>query len=1247
MRAWALFFAPLPLFCLPQGLTVAAGDATAHGSAQELQITTSDRAILQWESFSIALGETARFVQPSAQAAVLNQVTGSDLSRIDGLLQSNGRVYLVNPQGIVIGPQGRIDTAGFLATALEIRPEEFVHAQTLQLQGESFAPVVNLGTIECRDGSVSLIGHTVDNSGSIVAGDASLVAAHHILIHRDAMPLIAVHPAMPVTNDLSATADWLQTEIDTNGIGSLAINLDGTIEALALHEDGGRIYLLSPEGAVSVAGTVRADREICIDGERVVVPGSLSGEAARVSGSTLAMAGTCAVDDAEWIAAPADSRGRWGRASLPSTFDCSEHRNSIEISGAMEIGHSLLVCCEGDIHLSGTIQGTEIIADFFGDRVFVETGAELYTPMSHLRIGGSDRGQDPAIPHAIWSRVSPGALIHIGGEGARDGGSLVLWGTKAVQFEGEIQGRSGPDGGYGGFVEVSSHGYFSCRGPIDLNGVAGNGILLWDPVTLTISSAATSGATIGDPTTFSANTVTINNTDLQNYLQGTGNVSIDATSGAQTGNGTITWSASANVTWTSNNSLSLRGQTISIASNISTTSTAPTTVSIIANGAISISENITVTGSAGNNGIYIESLGTASGSYTGVSISKLFMMNNDIESSSGNITIIGRGGPSSGSGISMSCDITTTTGNISLTGIGGGTGMPSIAASTGINLSYGTITTSSGSITLNGTATAGAGSAGCFGIGGGFTSITSTGAGAGDISLVGQGAVGGADTNAGISFSAMSISATDADVSIIGYGGGSDQDGTGIQASSSTITLSNASSLIMQGIGATSSAGGAGSSSATSQNRGIFLTSCTISSNSGSIALTGEGKGTASQNSGIYVAISNSISSTSGNITLTGTGSSAGSGTGNSGIHFDNLNNSATLSTGGSGTLTLNGTAGSGTLSYGIDIETQVTTPFALSTTVNGNTLYRGTGSSSGTALLISSGSGPRTTGSGTLTLEAIGGSLQIGESGSANSTAIATTGSGALSLSASSGNIILGNATGQSVSLACNGAGNLSVSSGQSLQIANASISSASTGTMTFQAGTNISLGDTVTIAGTSGSILMLGGVNVTASGTGSLQTTGPSATITIVADNNNATPFQIGSGRLSFPSTYTFSSSKVNFFAGPPGTSSFPSTINGLAYTPGFFSGSTYTPGTHELLGYWYPSLLPPSLPTFQISYKLYSQPPPQTVVTEVTVATTQATVVPTQVNTTTLSTIMNYGTANQNPQNTCTAPSVSVGI
>ena len=88
--------------------TVVAGNASiARDAAGNTSIVQgSDRAIIDWNDFSVGAGQWMRFLQPGADSAVLNRVLGGDPSRILGELSGNGRIFVINPNGLVVGPDG-------------------------------------------------------------------------------------------------------------------------------------------------------------------------------------------------------------------------------------------------------------------------------------------------------------------------------------------------------------------------------------------------------------------------------------------------------------------------------------------------------------------------------------------------------------------------------------------------------------------------------------------------------------------------------------------------------------------------------------------------------------------------------------------------------------------------------------------------------------------------------------------------------------------------------------------------------------------------------------------------------------------------------------------------------------------------------------------------------------------------------------------------------------------------------------
>src|SRR3954468_7862035 len=110
----------------PTGPTVKNGTVIFQQSGNVLQITNSPNAIINWQGFSIGQNEVTRFVQQSQASAVLNRVVGANPTAILGALQSNGRVFLINPNGIVFGAGATIDVAGLIASTLNLTDGDFI-----------------------------------------------------------------------------------------------------------------------------------------------------------------------------------------------------------------------------------------------------------------------------------------------------------------------------------------------------------------------------------------------------------------------------------------------------------------------------------------------------------------------------------------------------------------------------------------------------------------------------------------------------------------------------------------------------------------------------------------------------------------------------------------------------------------------------------------------------------------------------------------------------------------------------------------------------------------------------------------------------------------------------------------------------------------------------------------------------------------------------------------------------------------
>src|SRR5277367_3611046 len=135
---------------LPKGGQYVAGQGTIAGSSNGMTITQSTgQGIINWQSFSIGSGNSVFF--NNGQGATLNRVTGGNLSQIDGQLSATGSVYLINPQGIVIGPGGQVITNGsFVASTRDVSNSAFMIGSAFSAIGASSGSIINEGVITSK-----------------------------------------------------------------------------------------------------------------------------------------------------------------------------------------------------------------------------------------------------------------------------------------------------------------------------------------------------------------------------------------------------------------------------------------------------------------------------------------------------------------------------------------------------------------------------------------------------------------------------------------------------------------------------------------------------------------------------------------------------------------------------------------------------------------------------------------------------------------------------------------------------------------------------------------------------------------------------------------------------------------------------------------------------------------------------------------------------------------------------------------
>ena len=236
-------------FANPTGPSVVNGSATIVQNGNLLQITNTPNAILNWQSFSIGANEITRFVQQSASSAVLNRVVTQSPSAILGTLQSNGRVFIVNPNGILFGAGAKVDLAGLVATTLSLSDADFLAGRMRFADGLG-ASVVNQGNITTRaGGNVYLIGSAVTNSGIIASpqGEVMLAAGNRVELVNPGTPNLRVEIA--AADNQAINLGQILSDAGRVGIYAGLINNSGSIRADGAVSEGGRILLRATKSA--------------------------------------------------------------------------------------------------------------------------------------------------------------------------------------------------------------------------------------------------------------------------------------------------------------------------------------------------------------------------------------------------------------------------------------------------------------------------------------------------------------------------------------------------------------------------------------------------------------------------------------------------------------------------------------------------------------------------------------------------------------------------------------------------------------------------------------------------------------------------------------------------------------------------------------------------------------------------------------------------------------------------------------
>jgi len=280
--ALTLAFYARPLAANPSGFHSVYGQTEVSVSGNTTLVQqSSDKAIVNWDSFNINANEHVSIIQPQGGIA-LYRVIGQDASRILGSLSATGSLFLVNQNGIYFGRNAQVDVGSIVASTLNINDADFLNAN-YRFSGTSTHAVENLGIIKTQDeGYIVLLANTVSNDGHLTAqqGSVALAAGNEAYLDFFGNGLVktkltgdAVHAAVNQSGTIQADGGNVQLATSAR---AAAINMQGVIQANSLAERDGSIVLEGGDHAqVAVGGEMHANGAqggtIAVTGEQVAL----------------------------------------------------------------------------------------------------------------------------------------------------------------------------------------------------------------------------------------------------------------------------------------------------------------------------------------------------------------------------------------------------------------------------------------------------------------------------------------------------------------------------------------------------------------------------------------------------------------------------------------------------------------------------------------------------------------------------------------------------------------------------------------------------------------------------------------------------------------------------------------------------------------------------------------------------------------------------------------------------------------
>lgn len=254
---------------LPSGGTVVGGGANFdYSQPNKLDVhQNTDRVVIDWDSFNIGTDATTQFYQPGSNSLAVNRVysKGSDPTQILGKLIANGKVMVLDRNGVIFGRDSVVDVGGIIASTGDINVNQVMSgANKIDITNISDAAVVNNGLINAADaGLVGLVAKSAVNNGVIKAkvGRVALASGEKATVDLYGDQLIEIAVDSNLETALASNTGTINAEGGTvqmtasaakNAVDNV-VNMSGIINVSSVEVKGGKI-ILGGNGTTKVSG---------------------------------------------------------------------------------------------------------------------------------------------------------------------------------------------------------------------------------------------------------------------------------------------------------------------------------------------------------------------------------------------------------------------------------------------------------------------------------------------------------------------------------------------------------------------------------------------------------------------------------------------------------------------------------------------------------------------------------------------------------------------------------------------------------------------------------------------------------------------------------------------------------------------------------------------------------------------------------------------------------------------------------